>query len=65
LLLLAFGLSGCKDLGTRDEGLRHDELSEPARQVRARENLGTEKPAKTADDPWMSDKAQKISHDLE
>ena len=61
--VLIFGLSGCKDWETRDEGLRHSDLSEPARQARSKMQKPDE--PKEADDPWMSDKAKQISRDLQ
>jgi hypothetical protein len=68
LLVAVLGVSGCKQWGLHDdepykEGLRRNDLSEPARQVRAIEN--PDKAKKPADDPWMSHEAQKIYRDLD
>ena len=67
-LVAALAFSGCKQWGAHDEashdaGLRCNDLSEPARQVRAKENPDKDK--KPADDPWMSHEAQKISRNLD
>ena len=68
LLVSVLGFSGCKqwglhDEGVRDEGLRRNDLSAPARQVRSKEESDKDKNA--AGDPWMSEKAQEISRNLE
>jgi hypothetical protein len=62
-LAATLGLAGCRQWRTHDDGLRRNDLSAPARQVRAHEDLGKAK--KPADDPWMSPEAQRISRDLD
>jgi hypothetical protein len=67
-LLSALALSGCAHWGHRNEGthddvLRRSELSEPARQVRATSSPVRGK--KTADDPWMSDEANQVYHNMD
>jgi hypothetical protein len=64
-LLWALGLPGCRAWGDHEEGLRKNDLAEPARQARARAEPNKDRNAKAADDPWMSEKAQKISRDLQ
>jgi hypothetical protein len=62
LLVFALGLAGCRQWGTQDDKLRRNDLSMPARQIRAEESPDKEKkPA----DPWMSPEAQRISRDLD
>ena len=61
-LAAVLGFSGCKQMGSQDDSLRRDDLSVPARQLRAKENPDRDK--KPADDPWMSSEAQNISRDL-
>jgi hypothetical protein len=68
VLLSALALSGCAHWGHRNEGthddvLRRDELSEPARQVRVKGSPTRGK--KTADDPWMSDEANQVYHNMD
>jgi len=63
LLVAVLGLSGCKQWGLHDEALRRNDLSEPARQIRAKENPDKDK--KAAADPWMSEEAQRISRNLD
>ena len=65
LLMSALGLSGCKTLGDHEDGLRRNDLAEPARQVRSKAESGKDKDQKEPDDPWMSKEAQKISRDLQ
>jgi hypothetical protein len=65
MLVLALGLSGCKAWKNHDEGLRQNDLAEPARQYRSKTNADKDSKKKAADDPWMSDKAQKIARDLD
>jgi hypothetical protein len=65
LLILAMGLPGCKNWGKHDEGLRAEKLSEPARHVRSRMESSKDKESRAADDPWMSEKAQKIARNLD
>lgn len=65
LLVLMMGFSGCKGAGIGEDGLRANALAEPARQVRARTEPSEARDSKAADDPWMSEKAQKISRNLE
>ena len=62
-VVVGIGLSGCKSWGPHDEGLRGNGLPETARQARS-EKADPEK-KKAADDPWMSEKANQISHDLQ
>ena len=67
-LVLAVAFPGCKHWGlndeaSRDEGLRRNDLALPARQARASQN--PDKSKKSADDPWMSEEAQRVSHDLD
>jgi hypothetical protein len=67
-LAAAVAFPGCKQLGLNDDGphddgLRRSDLALPARQARANENPPSEK--KPADDPLMSDEAQRIYHDLD
>jgi len=67
-LVAVLAFSGCKQWGlhgeaSHDAGLRRDDLSEPARQLRAKENPDKDK--KPADDPWMSSEAQRISRNLD
>jgi len=68
LLVSVLGFSSCKqwglhDEGVRDEGLRRNDLSAPARQIRAKENPDKDK--RPANDPWMSQEAQKIYRDMD
>jgi hypothetical protein len=63
-LLGILGFSGCKTWGHR-EGLRDTDLAEPARQARSRIEKDGKKDSKAVDDPWMSEKAQKIARDLQ
>jgi hypothetical protein len=65
LLAAVLGVSGCKTCGVPDEGLRESDLSEPARQARSKSEPPGSKDSKAADDPWMSDKAQRIARDLQ
>jgi hypothetical protein len=65
LLICALGLSGCKTLGSHEDSLRDNGLSEPARQARTAADASKPKTSKAADDPWMSEEAQKISRDLQ
>ena len=63
-LASALVFTGCKqmganDYGPHDDGLRRNDLALPARQLRAKEAPDTAK--KPADDPWMSDEAQRVS----
>ncbi len=67
-LVSALAFPGCKHWGLNDEtphddGLRRNDLALPARQLRANQN--PDKPKKPADDPWMSEEAQKVSRDLD
>lgn len=64
-LLLTLMFSGCKAGGLGEEGLRANDLAEPARQVRSRAEPIEDKDSTAADDPWMSEKAQKISRNLQ
>jgi hypothetical protein len=64
-LLCALGLAGCKAWGGREEGLRKNDLAVPARQLRAATDPNKDKGSKPVDDPWMSEKAQKIARDLQ
>jgi hypothetical protein len=64
-LVLTIAFSGCKSSGVGEDGLRANGLAEPARQARARAESGAAKDSKAADDPWMSEKAQTISRDLQ
>jgi hypothetical protein len=61
--VLAFGLSGCKNWETHDDGLRHSDLSKTAHEARSKRDDGEKK--KAADDPWMSEKANQVSRDLD
>ncbi len=63
--VLVFGLSGCKDWETRDEGLRQSDLSTTARQARSNAEPPDKAKGTDADDPLMSDRAKQISRDLE
>lgn len=65
-LLLAglLGFLGCKSNSVPRDGLRENDLAEAARQARARVN-GSFRDTKHVDDPWMSEKAQKIARDLQ
>ena len=65
VLLCPLLLLGCKTWRDRDDGLRRNDLAEPARQLRTKTEAIKDKDAKAADDPWMSEKAQKISRDLQ
>ena len=67
-LLSALAFSGCKQFGSHDEGLhddglRRNDLTLPARQVRAKDNQ--DKAKKSPDDVFMSDEAQHVYHDLD
>jgi hypothetical protein len=64
-LLGALGFSGCKTWGSHEEGLRESDLAEPARQARSRAEPSSKRDSKAVDDPWMSEKAQKIARDLQ
>jgi hypothetical protein len=63
-VVLALALPGCKTWGQHDEGLRDNKLTEQVRQARVKAELD-ENGSKPSDDPWMSEKAQKISRNLE
>jgi hypothetical protein len=66
LCLTAFlAFSGCKQWETRNDEFRHNDLTESAKQVRSRESRAQDKEKKAASDPWMSDKANEISRNLE
>jgi hypothetical protein len=65
LLLATLACTGCKNLQTHDEGLRDSDLEASARQARLHAGKDVNRDAKVADDPWMSDKAQKIARDLQ
>ena len=43
LLVWALGLSGCKAWRDHDEGLRRNDLAEPARQIRAKTEANKDK----------------------
>jgi hypothetical protein len=62
-VVIGLGLSGCKSWDVPDDGLRNGGLSDTVRQARSA-NADPEK-KKEADDPWMSDRANQISHDLQ
>jgi hypothetical protein len=59
------GFSGCKTPGLQDEGLRDNGLSASAQQFRSKADSTDRKASKAADDPWMSEKAQKIARNLQ
>jgi hypothetical protein len=65
LLACTLGLSGCKAPGIQDEGLRDNGLSASAQQLRSKVESADKKGSKAADDPWMSEKAQKIARNLQ
>jgi hypothetical protein len=65
LLASVLGFSGCKTPGLQDDGLRDNGLSASAQQFRSKVESADKKGSKAADDPWMSDKAQKIARDLQ
>jgi hypothetical protein len=65
ILVLGLGLSGCKAWRDHGEGLRRNDLAEPARQFRSKTDADKGGKKKAADDPWMSDEANKIARDLE
>jgi hypothetical protein len=61
----ALGFSGCKAPGIQNEGLRDNGLSASAQQCRSKFDSADKKTSKVADDPWMSEKAQKIARNLQ
>ncbi|MFZ1936875.1 MAG: hypothetical protein WCB27_26220 [Thermoguttaceae bacterium] len=68
ILAAALAFPGCKQLGLNDDGphddgLRRNDMALPAREARAKESWPAEK--KPADDPLMSDEAQRVYHDLD
>ena len=70
MLVAVLGVSGCKNWGSRAEGvhdepLRANSMSETARQARVNENPDADHDPKSARDPWMSDEAQEISRHLQ
>ncbi len=69
LTLLVFVFSGCHDMDSNKETLRKNDLSEPARQVRAKESIdkGIDKAreSKGTDDFLMSSEAKNIYHNMD
>jgi hypothetical protein len=59
-LVVALGLSGCKEWGTHEDGLRDNDLSKTARQARAEKK----DPEKDAQCWGWSDKSRQIERDL-
>jgi len=57
-------LAGCKGFGSREDGLRDSDLTDTARQARVFKNK-KEEAKKAADDPWMSERANQISRNLQ
>lgn len=69
LMLLALGLSGCHNMDGNKETLRKNDLSEPARQVRAKESsdkdIDKARASKGTDDFMMSREAKNIYHNMD
>jgi len=69
LLLTALGLFGCKDVNSPAQGLRRNDLAEPARQARSINNLDREiekaRESKSTDDFLLSPEAKKIYRNMD
>jgi hypothetical protein len=65
LIVSALGLSGCKHWGARENTLRESDLAGPARQIRSKSEFTKDQNASESDDWLMSDKAKKISRNLQ
>ena len=62
MAVVAIACSGCQSWPARDAGLRDSDLSPLVRQARS---VGDTEKDNSTDDPRLSEKANKISRDLQ
>jgi hypothetical protein len=65
--LLLWGVSGCKSAAIQDEGLRNDKLSDSFRKARISRNQEYKDGQDIIEDydPWLSENANRIKHNLQ